>query len=98
MIYVVATLVVQPGNDAAIRAGFTAGRAETLKEEGRLSYELHQSLSEPNRFVFVEQWATREALTRHSKTPHLAAWREMLAPFLVSRRIEIIHPANVEVF
>lgn len=98
MIYVVATLIVQPGNDAAIRAGFAAGRAETLKEEGCLSYELNQSLSEPNRYVFVEQWATREALTLHSKTPHLAAWREVLAPFLISRRIEIIHPANVEVF
>jgi quinol monooxygenase YgiN len=98
MIYVVATLDVQPGHDAEIRAGFAAGRAETLKEAGCLAYELHRSLTDPNRYVFVEQWETREALTAHSNTPHLAAWRAVIAPFLIHRRIEIIYPANVEVF
>lgn len=98
MIVVIATLVVRPGADAALRAAFAPARAETLKEPGCLAYELHQSLSAPETYVFVEKWETREALSLHARTPHLGAWREATADFTLSRVIEIVHPEKIEVF
>ena len=98
MIYVVATLTIKPGSLDAIVPAARACIAETVKEKGCISYDLHASLTEPETLVFVERWETREDLTAHSKRPHLAAWREASTPHLLSRRIEIIHPQKVEEF
>ncbi|MDP3897008.1 MAG: putative quinol monooxygenase [Mesorhizobium sp.] len=98
MIYVVATLTTTPGGAEALREPAAACIAETVKEKGCISYELFQSLGEPDRLVFVERWETREDLTAHSKAPHLKVWREASGPHLVSRKIEIVHPEKVETF
>lgn len=98
MIYVVATLTIRPGSLEALRTPAAACVAETLKEKGCIAYELFESLSDPQKLVFVEKWETREDLTAHSKQPHLIAWRDASAPHLVSRRIEVIHAEKVEEF
>ncbi len=98
MIYVVATLTIRPGSLEALRAPAAVCVAETRKEKGCIAYELFASLADPEKLVFVEKWETREALTAHSKQPHLAAWRETSAPHLVSRTIEIVHPEKIEEF
>jgi quinol monooxygenase YgiN len=98
MIYVVATLTTTPGGADALREAAAACVAETRKEDGCLGYELFQSMEDPDRLVFVEKWETREALTAHSKQPHLKVWRDVSTPHLVSRKIEIVHPEKVEEF
>ncbi len=97
MIFVISTNRVKPGSADAVRAAAAPCRIETLKEEGCLSYDLHQSISDPDCFVFVERWETREHLTAHMQTPHLKAWRAAAADFVVERRVEIIHPDRVEI-
>jgi quinol monooxygenase YgiN len=96
MIYVIATLTIKPGSRQALEAPAAACIAETLKEKGCISYELFASLHDPEKLVFVEQWESREDLTAHSQTSHLQAWREASAPYLVQRRIEVVHPDRVE--
>ena len=98
MIYLIATLTVQPGSREHLLQPAKACIEETRKEKGCVSYDLFASVSDETSIVFVERWATREDLTAHSQTPHLAAWREASTPHLVSRRLEIIHPAEVETF
>ena len=84
MIYVVATTKVKPEGREAFIAGAKACIAETHKEKGCISYELHSSVNDPNTLVFVERWETRDDLTAHSRAPHLKAWRELSAPLKVS--------------
>ena len=98
MIYVVATLAIKPGTQEALREAAVACIAATRKEKGCISYDLHASLTDPERLVFVERWETREDLTSHSKQPHLAAWREASAPHLVSRTVEVVHVDKAETF
>lgn len=98
MIYVVATLTIKPGSLEALRPAAATCREATLKEKGCIAYELHQSLADPHKLVFIEKWETREALTSHSKQPHLAAWREASNPHLISRVIEVVHPEKIETF
>ncbi len=98
MIYVVAALTTTPGGAEALRAPAAACIAETRKEKGCISYELFQSLGDPDTLVFVERWETRDDLTAHSKQPHLKVWRDASGPHLVSRKIEIVHPEKVETF
>ena len=96
MIYVIATLQAKPGSRDALLAGVKSAIEATRKEDGCISYDLCASATDPNQLVFVERWSTREALTAHSKMPHLKSWRDLSGPLLVSRKIEIIAPENVE--
>ncbi|MFG2877562.1 putative quinol monooxygenase [Streptomyces sp. NPDC048337] len=40
-------------------------------EEGCLQYDLHQVTGDPDRFVLIERWSSREALAAHDVTPHM---------------------------
>ena len=79
------------------KRGAAACIAATRKEEGCLLYDLHESITDPTRFVFVEQWTTRDALGAHARTAHLKEWRKIVAECAAApTKIEIITPANVE--
>lgn len=98
MIYVVATLIIRPGSLGAVMAAAKACIAETRKEKGCIAYDVNTSVSDPDTLVFVEKWERREDLTAHSRSPHLAAWREASNPHLVSKTVEVVHPERVETF
>ena len=96
MIYVIAELRMKPGT---AEKAFAEGRkavAETVKEDGCISYDLYQSVTDPTRLVVVERWESREALTRHFETPHLKAWRAAGAEFIAERKVEVITPEKVD--
>ncbi|MFG2146838.1 putative quinol monooxygenase [Streptomyces sp. NPDC048696] len=42
-------------------------------EEGCLQYDLHRVVDDPDRFVLVELWSSREALAAHDVTAHMVA-------------------------
>jgi quinol monooxygenase YgiN len=56
VIYVVATLTVKLEARAELIAGAKACIAETRKEPGNIAYDMHESVSDPAKMVFVEQW------------------------------------------
>lgn len=98
MIYVVATAEVKPDKRDAFMEGARACIAETLKEQGCLRYDCNASVSEPTRFVFVEQWESRDALMAHARSAHLKAWRKLSADFVTGpTKVEIIAPEKVDV-
>lgn len=96
MIYLVATLKIDPGTLGEIIEHVTPCIAETRREPGCLSYDLHQSVSDPSTLVFVERWSDRAALDAHFKTPHLEAWRNAAGHLFLDRKIEIIQEGKVE--
>ena len=96
MIYVVATFTIQPGTlEPFVDAAHPAIEA-TRRESGCVLYDLHASVTDPERVVFVEQWESREALDAHFASPHLAAFAIANRPFVVSVKTEIIYPDRVE--
>lgn len=96
MVYVIATLHVRPEKRADFLENARTVISHTIKEEGCQSYDLLSSITEPNEFVFVERWASREALAAHFDTPHLVEWRRVSADYLADRTVEVIHPDKVE--
>ena len=53
-------------------------------EEGCLSYRVYQDTEAENEFVFVEEWESQEALTRHFGTPHIARFMEAIPAAVVA--------------
>jgi quinol monooxygenase YgiN len=99
VIYVIATTPVKAECREAFINGHKACIVETLKEKGCLSYEGHTSVNDPNLYVVVERWETREDLNAHARAPHVTAWREYSTPLRASPTvIEIISDGKVEKF
>jgi len=97
MIYVVATSQVKPESRDAFVKGARECITATRKEKGCIAYESHTSINDPNLFVVVERWETREDLNAHGRAPHMKTWREYSAPLKVSpTAIEIISDGRVE--
>lgn len=98
MIYVVATLTIKPEMRAELIAGAKACIAETRKEAGNIAYDLHESVTDPTKLVFVEQWENAEALAPHGKSDHMRAFGRIAKDCLAApAKIEIITPADVVV-
>jgi quinol monooxygenase YgiN len=97
MIFVIATMKTTSENQQAFVEATRECITETRKEAGCISYELHQSVSDVDTFVFVERWENREALEAHFKAPHLANWRREAGPLIVNKKVEIIDPETIDV-
>lgn len=96
MLYVIATFKIKPNSLAHVMEAVMPCIIATRAEAGCISYELNQNLTNENELVFVERWENRASLEAHFKTPHIAAWREAGAKYIVERSIEIIENSDVE--
>jgi quinol monooxygenase YgiN len=96
MIYVVAQLRLKPGTTERACAEARKVVEDTVKEDGCLFYDFNLSVTDPTRLVAVERWESKEALARHNETPHLLAWRAVVAEVALERDIQIITPESVE--
>ena len=98
MIYVVATLTVKPETRAEFIAGAMACIKETRKEPGNIAYDLHESVTDPSKMVFVEQWENVEALVPHRAAEHMKAFGRIAVNCMTAPpKIEVITPAKVDV-
>ena len=95
MLYLISTAHLRPGTrDTCLRHAH-AVIAASLKDRGCISYDVHSSLTDPDRIVFIERWESRAALDAHFATEHFKIWRAAIAPHVFSRKLEIITPAEV---
>jgi quinol monooxygenase YgiN len=98
VIYVVATLSVMPETRAEFIAAATACIKETRKEPGNIAYDLHESVTDHGKMVFVEQWQNAEALVPHRAAEHMKTFgRVAVKCFSAPPKIEVITPEKVDV-
>jgi quinol monooxygenase YgiN len=81
-IAVVAIAEAKEGREADVQAAIGACIAPTRKENGCLLYTAHVDAEVKSRFVFIERWASRAALSTHEKTPHFLAMAKQFATLL----------------
>lgn len=96
MIYVAATFRIRPGTiEPFVEAAYPA--IDTARRQaGCRLYDLHASVTDPDRLVCIEQWDSRQDFDRHMATASLLAFRQAIERFVVSSRTEIIYPDHVE--
>jgi quinol monooxygenase YgiN len=85
------TLIVQlrprDGQEMLLEPELRALVGPTRKEDGCLTYDLHRSGEGPSAFLLHEVWASREAHTRHTNTPHFLRWNARKDSLLASREV-----------
>ena len=75
---VVAHIQALPGNEAFVREVLESYVAPTRLEDGCLRYDLFVDIDDPAKFTFIEEWASADALFKHSQSAHLAAGKAKL--------------------
>ena len=86
---VIGILRAKPEKRNELRAILEAFVAPTRQEEGCVDYHLHVSDTDPNLFMFYENWRSRADLDHHLTLPHLAPIRE-LGGELLAAEVEIV--------
>jgi (4S)-4-hydroxy-5-phosphonooxypentane-2,3-dione isomerase len=70
MIVLKVDMVVKPGAEAKCREYIRILQQHSRQEPGCLMYIGHQSIEDPRRFLFYEQYKDRAALDAHRNSPH----------------------------
>ena len=83
MIVVLGDVVARDGRIAEALALSQEHVARSRVEPGCLAHAVHQDTENPNRLVFVEQWANQESLWEHFKVPASRAFAKALASLAV---------------
>lgn len=71
-IYITATVNSKPGQQEKLKGLLLELVNESRKEAACLQYDLHQSLDNPELFIFQEEWANKEGIDFHESQPHIA--------------------------
>jgi quinol monooxygenase YgiN len=77
-------LRARDGQETLLEAELRALVGPTRKEDGCLRYDLHRSVEPPGALLLHEVWATREAHTEHTHTPHFLRWNARKDALLAS--------------
>src|SRR5260370_2305956 len=83
------TLIVilraREGRETLLEAELRALVGPSRREDGCLTYNLHRSIEPPGALLLHEVWASREAHTEHTHTPHFLRWNVRKDALLSSR-------------
>jgi quinol monooxygenase YgiN len=102
MIYVVATLDLEPGKRTAFLAEFAKVVPLVRAEAGCIEYAptvdaetgiASQSRTGPDRVTIVEKWQSVDSLKAHDTAPHMQAYRARVKAYIRGREIRILTPA-----
>lgn len=83
MILVLGSVVAREGSAGEVLALSEQHVLRSRKEPGCLAHAVHRDTENPNRFVFVEEWSSEEALWEHFKVPASRAFAKELATLAV---------------
>jgi quinol monooxygenase YgiN len=81
---VVATLKAKAGKAPELRKVFEELERHSRKEEGCIKYDLHQSIDDPDTFLFYEIWTGEEALALHANSDFMNASRKITRELIES--------------
>ncbi len=97
MLFIIATLKCQAAKRDEFLAAARACIDATRKEPGCIAYDMHESVTEPGTFRFVERWRDRTAVDDHMASSHLKAFAKVVGVSASEApQIELITPTGVE--
>jgi quinol monooxygenase YgiN len=88
----IAYMKVVPGTESQFLEEAEAVIEQSRQESGIVTYQLHQSVTEPQLFVFYELFASDAALQYHRNSPHVQAFLAATKAIMAEFRLEEYRP------
>jgi quinol monooxygenase YgiN len=96
MLIVIAQVTVRADQRAAFAEAAHGFIITTRDEPGCLAYDCHQSITNPDIYVFVERWASGAEMEQHLQTPNMAVFMAAAGACVAAPPvIEVIDPASI---
>jgi quinol monooxygenase YgiN len=73
------------GQETLLEAELRALVGPSRKEEGCFTFDLYRAVEMPGAFLLHEVWASRDAHTEHTHTPHFLRWNARKDALIASR-------------
>jgi quinol monooxygenase YgiN len=90
MLVVSGTMSFPEGTADAVRAAMRKVVAETLKEQGCITYRFYPDMDNPDHYRVFEEWESGDALKAHGASAHIAEYRATLGEIgILSREITV---------
>lgn len=80
---IIARFRVRTGAGARLAAAFGEASAQTAREAGALTYQLHRETDNADAFVVYERWRSLDDLEAHLRTPYISALRAEIDAVMV---------------
>ncbi|GAN62089.1 putative quinol monooxygenase [Acetobacter indonesiensis] len=77
-ITVVAIVKAKKGHEQEVAQAMAACVPESRAESTNIQYVPNRDLDDPQTFIFVEKWTSRQALQDHMDTPHFKVLADTL--------------------
>lgn len=87
---IVAKVVVKKEYQKELEDLFRETVDETRKEEGNISYELHQGTINPLEYTILEVWRSQDAIDFHNQTSHFLAFKDGIDGKIDGLSIDVI--------
>ncbi|HZQ19659.1 MAG TPA: putative quinol monooxygenase [Terriglobales bacterium] len=85
MVVLAVTWVAKNGREADVAELFSKLTAESRKEPGCVTYQVHRHRTEPRRFFIYEQYKDDAALEAHRAAPHFLQHAKKDLPKIADR-------------
>lgn len=86
-IVIMSVLTSKPGMKDNLNKVLQQMVAPSRKEEGCITYDLHQSLDDPGTFTFYEVWESDKAIQAHIVSEHYKAYKEHVDELVEMRHV-----------
>ncbi len=87
---VIAGLLVKAEHYEEINNAFHKVVDETRKEEGNISYDLHQDAKEPLKYIIIGSWKSQDAIDQHNTSIHFRNFLKIIEGKLDSLEVEVM--------
>lgn len=87
---IVATLIIKNGYNREFEEILHFIADESRKESGNISYEIHQDIKNPLKFIILETWKSQEAINEHNLTLHFKKFTDSIKNKIDMLQIDII--------
>ena len=81
----IVVLRAREGQEMLLEAELRALVSPSRKEEGCFTFDLYRAEEPPGAFLLHEVWASRDAHTEHTHTPHFLRWNARKDALIASR-------------
>jgi quinol monooxygenase YgiN len=81
----IVVLRAREGQETLLEAELRALAGPSRKEEGCFTFDLYRAVEPPGALLLHEVWASREAHTEHTHTPHFLRWNARKDALIASR-------------
>ena len=92
--YLTAFVKSKPGKSELLRAQLENLVRHSKQETACLQYDLHQSVEDPDVFIFYEEWENQDGLDLHNQSAYITDF-VALAPELIVGQIDIYKTARI---